>query len=161
MKRNSLAHELGRLLLAHQQTVTAAESCTGGLICAAITAVSGSSDWFERGFVVYANQAKAEMLGVSDVLLQAHGAVSEPVVRAMAAGACTAAHADWAVAVSGIAGPTGGTEEKPVGTIWLAWKGPGVSESECCLFSGDRARVREQTVQRALSRLAELIREQA
>ncbi|SFN71875.1 nicotinamide-nucleotide amidase [Formivibrio citricus] len=157
----TLAQKLGKLLLERKQTVTAAESCTGGLICAAITDISGSSDWFGRGFVAYANQAKIEMLGVSEAMLQVYGAVSEPVARAMATGACRAAKADWAVAVSGIAGPTGGSVEKPVGTIWLAWVGPGVDESELCHFKGGRAEVREQTVQHALARLVELIGGQA
>lgn len=158
MEKAFLAQELGKLLLERGQTVTAAESCSGGLICAAITDVSGSSSWFERGFVVYANQAKTDMLGVPQALLQTHGAVSEQVVLSIARGARDAAHADWAVAVSGVAGPAGGTEEKPVGTVWLAWVGPDVVLSEQCLFKGDRASVRAQTVQRALERLVELIR---
>lgn len=160
MAMEGLAGQLGALLLQRQQTVTAAESCTGGLICGAMTDIAGSSAWFGRGFVAYANQAKTEMLAVPRLLLQTHGAVSEAVVLAMAAGARAAAAADWAVAVSGIAGPGGGSPEKPVGTVWLAWIGPGVQESELCCFSGDRASVRQQTVQRALSRLVELIREQ-
>lgn len=158
MEKAFLAQELGQLLLERGETVTAAESCSGGLICSAITDVPGSSSWFERGFVVYANQAKTDMLGVEPALLQAHGAVSEPVVLSMAHGARDAAHADWAVAVSGIAGPAGGTEEKPAGTVWLAWVGPGVVASEQCIFKGDRASIRTQTVQRALEQLVELIR---
>ncbi len=102
-----------------------AESCTGGLIAAACTEVSGSSDWFERGFVTYSNEAKNECLGVPATLIELHGAVSEPVVRAMASGALRASYAQWAVAVTGIAGPGGAVPGKPVGTVWLAWRGPG------------------------------------
>jgi PncC family amidohydrolase len=111
MAMEGLAGQLGALLLQRQQTVTAAESCTGGLICGAMTDIAGSSAWFGRGFVAYANQAKTEMLAVPPLLLQTHGAVSESVVLAMAAGARAAAAADWAVAVSGIAGPGGGSPE--------------------------------------------------
>lgn len=156
----SWGEQLGMLLLARGQTVSAAESCSGGLICAALTEVSGSSAWFERGFVTYSNAAKIEMLGVPQAMLETFGAVSEPVVRAMAVGARKSAQADWAVAVSGVAGPTGGSDEKPVGTVWLAWVGPGLELSECCHFDGDRAGIRAQTTQHALSRLVEIIREQ-
>ena len=131
-----------------------AESCTGGLIAAACTAVAGSSDWFERGFVTYSNEAKSELLGVDAALLAAHGAVSGEVARAMADGALARSRADLAVAVTGIAGPSGATEGKPVGTVWLAVARRGdATQIERLQFGGDRASIREQTVQHALQRL--------
>ena len=134
------------------QLVTA-ESCTGGLIAAHCTALPGSSDWFERGFVTYSNAAKTELLGVDAALIAAHGAVSEPVVRAMAQGALARSRAQVAVAVTGIAGPGGGSAEKPVGTVWLAWATATRLETACQQFGGDRAAVREATVRVALARL--------
>jgi nicotinamide-nucleotide amidase len=132
-----------------------AESCTGGLIAAACTAVAGSSDWFERGFVTYSNAAKTELLGVDARLIAAHGAVSEPVVRAMAAGALQRAPVQWAVAVTGVAGPGGGSADKPVGTVWLAVAGavPASLESRRLALDGDRTAVRQQTVRQALAML--------
>lgn len=135
-----------------------AESCTGGLIAAACTALAGSSDWFERGFVTYSNQAKTELLGVPEALLHAHGAVSEPVARAMALGALQRAPVQRAVAVTGIAGPGGAVPGKPVGTVWLAWAwcdGAGVPQVDARLLQldGDRAAVRHATVVAALQAL--------
>ena len=132
-----------------------AESCTGGLIAAACTAVAGSSDWFERGFVTYSNAAKSELLGVDAKLIAAHGAVSEPVVRAMAAGALQHAPVQWAVAVTGVAGPAGGSADKPVGTVWLAVAGVAGPSlvSRRLQLDGDRTAVRQQTVQQALAML--------
>jgi nicotinamide-nucleotide amidase len=136
--------------------IATAESCTGGLIAAACTAVAGSSDWFERGFVTYSNEAKAELLGVSAALVQAHGAVSAEVARAMAEGALSRSHAGLVVAVTGIAGPGGATPGKPVGTVWLALARAGQPvQAELLTLAGDRAAVREQTVHRALQRLFE------
>ena len=131
-----------------------AESCTGGLIAAACTAVAGSSDWFERGFVTYSNDAKSEMLGVDTALIEAHGAVSAEVAQAMADGALQHSRADLAVAVTGIAGPSGATPGKPVGTVWLAvaQRGAG-TQVELLQLDGDRAAVRKQTVHHALLRL--------
>ena len=131
-----------------------AESCTGGLIAAACTAVAGSSDWFERGFVTYSNEAKTEMLGVDAALIEAHGAVSAEVAQAMADGALQHSRADLAVAVTGIAGPSGATPGKPVGTVWLAvaQRGAG-TQVELLQLDGDRAAVRQQTVHHALLRL--------
>ncbi len=123
-----------------------AESCTGGLIAAACTDLAGSSRWFERGFVTYSNAAKTELLGVDAALITQHGAVSEPVVRAMAAGAIAHSHAQVAVAVTGVAGPTGGSAEKPVGTVWFGFVLPGKVLSETRRFDGDRAAVRAATV---------------
>jgi len=133
-----------------------AESCTGGMIAAACTAVAGSSDWFERGFVTYSNDAKTESLGVDAQLITTHGAVSEAVARAMAEGALAHSKAQLAVAVTGIAGPGGGSKAKPVGTVWLAIARAGEdAQAELLQLSGDRAAIREQSVQRALQRLIE------
>ncbi|HSO46208.1 MAG TPA: CinA family protein [Rhodoferax sp.] len=134
-----------------------AESCTGGLIAANCTELAGSSTWFERGFVTYSNAAKCELLGVDAALIDRHGAVSEAVVRAMAAGALAHSHAQVAVAVTGVAGPSGGSAEKPVGTVWLAWATPMGVISELKHFNGDRAAVRQATVHHALTRLTELL----
>ena len=124
------------------------------LIAAACTAVAGSSDWFERGFVTYSNDAKTELLGVDAALIVGHGAVSEVVARAMAEGALVHSHANLGVAVTGIAGPGGATQGKPVGTVWLALaQRGGVTRSELLQLGGDRSAVREQTVQHALARL--------
>ena len=141
-------------LRARGAKIATAESCTGGLIAAACTAVAGSSDWFERGFVTYSNAAKTELLGVDAALIAAHGAVSEEVARAMAEGALAHSHANLAVAVTGIAGPGGATQGKPVGTVWLALAQRGAAtRSELLQIGGDRSAVREQTVQHALARL--------
>ncbi|HEY4066512.1 MAG TPA: CinA family protein [Burkholderiaceae bacterium] len=147
---------LAAALRARGLKIAAAESCTGGLIAAACTAVAGSSDWFERGFVTYSNEAKRESLGVPAALIAAHGAVSAEVARAMAEGALAHSHAQLAVAVTGIAGPGGGSPDKPVGTVWLAIARAGApAEAERLQLAGDRAAVREQTVQHALQRLIE------
>ena len=134
--------------------LAAAESCTGGLIAAACTSLAGSSDWFERGFVTYSNAAKTELLGVPAALIAQHGAVSAEVVRAMADGALSRSHAQLAVAVTGVAGPGGGTALKPVGTVWLAVAVAGSpAQAELLQLAGDRAAVRQQTVLRALAAL--------
>ena len=146
-----LAAELGGLLLQRGVKLAAAESCTGGWICQAVTDVAGSSAWFDRGFITYTNEAKQEMLGVPEAVLIEHGAVSEATVRAMAAGALRNSRADCAVAVSGIAGPTGAVPGKPVGTVWFAWA---KRDGECVArreqFDGDRRAVRRQAVAVAL-----------
>lgn len=134
-------------------TVATAESCTGGLIAGAITAIAGSSHVFTHGFVTYANAAKTEMLGVSEALLAAHGAVSESVARAMAEGARHRAGVDYAISTTGIAGPDGGTAEKPVGTVWFGLAGPAGTQAYHRLFQGDRESVREQAVAFALKLL--------
>ncbi|GAA5787110.1 nicotinamide-nucleotide amidohydrolase PncC [Chitiniphilus shinanonensis] len=155
----ALAAELGCLLAARGASVTTAESCTGGLIAGAITDVPGSSAWFERGFVTYANVAKVDMLDVPPAFIQGLGAVSEPVVAAMAQGACERAGAQYAVAVSGVAGPDGGSPDKPVGTVWFAWATPQGIVTERQQFPGDRAAVRAATVRHALARLVALIQD--
>jgi len=148
-----LVEALATALKARAQFMATAESCTGGLIAGACTEVSGSSEWFERGFVTYSNAAKSELLGIPAALIEEHGAVSEPVARAMAAGAVVNAHAHWSVAVTGIAGPTGGSAEKPVGTVWFGWATPMGVFTEHQHFGGDRAAVRQATVAHALAGL--------
>ena len=133
--------------------MSTAESCTGGMIAAHCTDVSGSSAWFDRGFVTYSNAAKTQMLGVPEELICSEGAVSESVARAMALGAFYRSQAEVTVAVTGIAGPTGGSAEKPVGTVWFAWCVSGVVSSEMRQFEGDRAAIRIATVSHALSGL--------
>jgi nicotinamide-nucleotide amidase len=130
-----------------------AESCTGGMIAAACTELAGSSNWFERGFVTYSNEAKTEMLGVEAALIESHGAVSEVVARAMAFGAVRQSQARVSVAVTGIAGPSGGSAQKPVGTVWFGFMVDGLLSSETKRFEGDRAAVRAATVDHAFSGL--------
>lgn len=150
-----LADQLGQALKAAGATLATAESCTGGGIAEAVTRIAGSSAWLERGWVTYSNKAKAVELGVLPEVIRANGAVSEAVVLAMAEGARVRAGVTWAVAVSGVAGPDGGTADKPVGTVWLAWAGPDGVSAEWQLFPGDRAEVRQHTVERALLGLLE------
>lgn len=149
--------QLATLLLQRGYLLATAESCTGGMIAAACTDLAGSSTWFERGYVTYSNAAKAEMLGVDAALIATHGAVSEPVARAMASGALQHARAQVSVAVTGVAGPSGGSDTKPVGTVWFAWGLPGGITSEVMHFAGDRAAVRTATVLHAVSRLNALL----
>jgi len=149
--------ELSTRLLDKGWMLATAESCTGGMIAAACTDLSGSSNWFERGFVTYSNEAKTEMLGVDPALIEAHGAVSEVVARAMAFGAVRHSRAQVSVAVTGVAGPTGGSKEKPVGTVWFGFMVDGVLSSETKRFDGDRAAVRADTVRYAFERLLQLL----
>jgi nicotinamide-nucleotide amidase len=153
----SLCQELAGLLLARGWLLATAESCTGGLIAAACTGLAGSSNWFERGFVTYSNAAKTESLGVDAALIARDGAVSERVARAMAFGAVRHSQAQVGVAVTGIAGPAGGSADKPVGTVWFGFQVHGRLSSEIRRFDGDRAAVREATVRHALARLVELV----
>lgn len=151
---NELSMLTGQRLLQLRATVTTAESCTGGWIAKVLTDVAGSSAWFERAFITYSNEAKQQMVGVAETTLQQWGAVSEQVVKEMAAGALKAAGADFAIAVSGIAGPDGGSAEKPVGTVWFGFATRGgqlVAKRE--VFQGDRDAVRRQTVALALQTL--------
>lgn len=149
----TLVETLASELKSRGLMMATAESCTGGLIAGACTELSGSSDWFERGFVTYSNVAKVELLGVPAELIDTHGAVSEPVARAMAAGAVAHSKAQLAVSVTGVAGPTGGTTEKPVGTVWFGWATPQGVFTEHQRFDGDRAAVRQATVSHALAGL--------
>lgn len=152
-----LAERIGDRLRERSWRLGTAESCTAGLIAAALTDVAGSSDWFSGGVVAYANAVKSGLLGVPDAVLLAHGAVSEPTVRAMAAGARRVLSVDAAVAVSGIAGPGGGSLDKPVGTVWMAWDLGGTARAARFLFPGDRAAVRAATVRACLEELARLL----
>ena len=145
-----LAAQLGQLLLTRHWHISCAESCTGGGIGYAITAISGSSAWFKQGIISYANEAKENVLNVDRHTLVTYGAVSQQTVEAMAQGAAMLANAQVAVAVSGIAGPDGGSVEKPVGTVWFGFFVDGEVTSSCQLFTGDRQSVREQAVDFAL-----------
>lgn len=149
----ALSQRLGRACLARGVSVTAAESCTGGGVASAITAVAGSSAYFETGYVTYSNAAKIRLLGVSPATLDTHGAVSRETVEAMVAGACRDSDAGLGVAISGVAGPGGGSDAKPVGTVWLAWGDATSQRAERFLFDGDRAMVRERAVRVALEGL--------
>ena len=157
MSTAGLCESLAQALLARGWMLATAESCTGGLIAAACTDLSGSSNWFERGFVTYSDAAKSELLGVDPALIAKHGAVSELVARAMAFGAVRHAHVQVSVAVTGVAGPTGGTPRKPVGTVWFGFQVDGRLSSEVQRFDGDRAAIRAATVEHALRRLLELL----
>lgn len=149
-----LSQDVGDWLAARGHVLATAESCTGGWIAEVVTATSGSSSWFDRGWVTYSNEAKQAMLGVRAGTLADFGAVSEAVVREMAEGALTHSGASHAIAVSGVAGPTGGSAEKPVGTVWIAWaQRGGATHAAHHLFAGDREAVRRQTVVHALHAL--------
>ncbi|MEO8154089.1 MAG: CinA family protein [Rhizobacter sp.] len=150
-----LVDAVGTALRARGLKLATAESCTGGLIAAACTSVAGSSDWFERGFVTYSNEAKAEMLGVPATLIAQHGAVSAEVARAMAEGALAHSPADLSVAVTGIAGPSGASPGKPVGTVWLALARRGeAAQASLLQLKGNRGEVRQQTTIHALEAIA-------
>lgn len=150
----ALANRLGNALRSRREWLATAESCTGGWVAQCLTAISGSSNWFDRGFVTYSNGAKADMLGVPETTLERHGAVSEATARAMAQGALANSRADWSVAITGIAGPTGGTADKPVGTVCFAWaRRDGGCEALTAHFTGDREQVRAQSVRHALTGL--------
>lgn len=155
-----LAAKLGRQLLARGARVSTAESCTGGGIAEAITRIPGSSSWFEAGYVTYSNAQKSKQLGVPEPLFASVGAVSREVVEAMVRGAQAQSSARYAVAVSGVAGPDGGSPEKPVGTVWLAWGDGERLFSVRRQFAGDRAEVRRQTVEAALEGLLRLVAEE-
>jgi nicotinamide-nucleotide amidase len=150
-----LCERLALALKSRGWMMATAESCTGGLIAASCTGLSGSSDWFERGFVTYSNAAKTEMLGVPAALIEHQGAVSEAVARAMALGALAHSRAQASVAVTGVAGPTGGSPEKPVGTVCFGWAIQGQAWTERLHFDGDRDAVRAATVEHALRHLLE------
>jgi len=154
----TLADHLGHGLKQAGRSLATAESCTGGWLGAVLTSIPGSSLWYERGFISYSNMAKREMLGVKTEILARNGAVSEPTARAMAEGALAHSHADMTVAITGIAGPGGGTPEKPVGTVCFAWaarKQPTQSRTE--RFNGDREGIRRQAIKTALEGLSTLL----
>lgn len=152
-----LCEQVADLLLKKGWFLATAESCTGGLIAATCTDLAGSSTWFERGFVSYSNAAKTELLGVDSELIATEGAVSEPVVSAMARGALAHSSAQVAIAVTGVAGPSGGSAAKPVGTVWFGWATPAGVVTEMLRFEGNRRAVREATVHHALKRLLSLL----
>ena len=153
-----LATQVGGALKAHGLKLATAESCTGGGVAYAVTDVAGSSAWFERGFIAYSNQAKQQMLGVSEAALNQHGAVSEAIVREMVAGALQHSTAQVALAVSGIAGPEGGSPDKPVGTVWFAWGiKHGATHARRHQINGNRAEVRAQSVHIALQGVLDLL----
>lgn len=154
----ALTADLAEILQKKGWLMATAESCTGGMLSAACTDLAGSSNWFERGFVSYSNEAKTELLGVDAALIGRHGAVSEEVARAMAQGAVAHSRAQVAVAVTGVAGPTGGSADKPVGTVWFGWATPAAGiVTQMQRFDGDRAAVRQASVRHALQRLLELL----
>ncbi len=148
---------LAELLISKHWRLVTAESCTGGMISAACTDLAGSSAWFERGFVTYSNDAKMELLGVEERLLRRAGAVCQGVAKAMALGAVAQSHAEVAVAVTGVAGPSGGSPAKPVGTVWFGFALPGKVLTEKVHFDGDRAAVRSATLHHAINRLIALL----
>ena len=159
MEPESLARSVGHELKRHGLMLATAESCTGGWVAQAVTSVSGSSEWFERGFVTYTNMSKREMLGVKTTILSRYGAVSEQTARAMAEGALAHSHAQVAIAITGIAGPTGGTPEKPVGTVCFAWAGKKRDTATARHhFNGDRESIRRQAVSTALQGLLDFLR---
>ena len=156
-----LVEQLARLLIQNNKKLTVAESCTGGWVAKVLTDLAGSSDWFERGFVTYSNQAKNEMLGVVELTLKNKGAVSQETVTEMALGALKNSHADFSLSISGIAGPGGGSAEKPLGLVWFGWAVKenntfNILASEKQVFAGDRESVRRQAVEYVLTRLIKL-----
>jgi nicotinamide-nucleotide amidase len=170
MSTHNLTEQLAEVLLQHGWMLTTAESCTGGQIAARCTDLSGSSNWFERGFVTYSNDAKHELLGVDSALIAEHGAVSQAVAQAMALGALRHSRAQVSIAVTGVAGPTGGSADKPVGTVWFGWATPSDAgptlgaetawvKTEQMHFDGDRAAVREAATQHALKTLLDLLQQ--
>jgi nicotinamide-nucleotide amidase len=155
---NQMAFQhLAERLTQRKWMLATAESCTGGLIASRCTDLAGSSAWFDRGFVTYSNLSKVQMLGVADDMIAQHGAVSEPVAKAMALGAVYRSTAAVSVAVTGVAGPNGGSPEKPVGTVWLSWCIDGCVHAELMQFSGDRAQIREATTSHAIEGLLKRI----
>lgn len=158
-----IVEQLAELLIKINKQMTVAESCTGGWVAKVLTDLAGSSAWFERGFVTYSNRAKHEMLGVSESILKKYGAVSQETVSEMALGALQSSHADFSLSISGIAGPSGGTDEKPVGLVWFAWAqktetSENILSSEQKIFDGDRDAVRQQAVAFALTEFVNLLK---
>lgn len=150
--------ELGECLTVEENFLATAESCTGGLLASTLTDTPGSSEWFAGSVVAYSNDVKAKVLGVPEEILAQHGAVSEPVVLAMAEGVLKALGAQVSVAISGIAGPGGGTADKPVGTVWMAWAWPSGSRAKLFNFAGTRQEVKEQSVMAAINGLLGVVR---
>ena len=158
MNSTDLTTTLAAILLSRNWTVSLAESCTGGLVSATLTELAGSSEWFERGYITYSNEAKTECLDVPARIIESHGAVSEPVAKAMAEGARINSGSDVAISITGIAGPSGGTAEKPVGTVCFGWATENQTLSKTIHFDGDRQAVRQQATEFALTELIALLR---
>ena len=159
MQFETLVSEVGQALIDHEAMIVTAESCTGGMIAEALTSIGGSTAWFDRSYITYSYESKKEMLGVKDNTIQKKGAISQECVEEMAIGALQESHAIISVACSGIAGPTGGSRNKPVGTVWIAWamQGHGEMVTEQFLFKGDRQSIREQTTEAALLGVKKLL----
>ncbi len=158
MPITDLTKTLAQILLSRNWTVSLAESCTGGLVCATLTELAGSSEWFERGYITYSNEAKTECLGVPGQLIDSHGAVSEPVAKAMVQGARVNSGSDVAISITGIAGPSGGSAEKPVGTVCFGWATEHQTLTKTIYFDGDRQTIRQQATEYALTELISLLR---
>ena len=158
MNSTDLTKTLAAILLSRNWMVSLAESCTGGLVSATLTELAGSSEWFERGYITYSNEAKTECLEVPARLIESHGAVSEPVAKAMAEGARINSGSDVAISITGIAGPSGGTAEKPVGTVCFGWATENQTLTKTMHFDGDRQAVRQQATEFALTELIALLR---
>lgn len=159
MSREALVAKVGEALKNHNAMIVTAESCTGGLTAEALTSISGSTAWFDRAYITYSYESKREMLGVKDLTIQKKGAVSQECVEEMAIGGLQNSHAKICVACSGIAGPGGGTPDKPVGTVWISWAMQGHEEivSKCYLFKGDRDAIRAQTTDVSLQGVLEIL----
>lgn len=158
-KRTALINKIAKQAIAADYQLATAESCTGGGVAKALTEIAGSSAWFTCGLITYSNTAKQNLLGVTKTTLENHGAVSEAVVKAMVKGACLKGNANLAVAISGVAGPAGGSPEKPVGTVWLAWGTSENQRAQVFNFSGDRRQVREASIDKALEGLLDWLEE--
>ena len=151
--------QIANILVDKKWTMATAESCTGGLVSATLTDFSGSSAWFSGAIVAYSNEVKMSLLKVPEATIKEHGAVSEQTVRAMAEGVCKAIGTDIGLSISGVAGPTGGSPEKPVGTVWMGWHVNGATYSKKFLFSGDRMSVKQQSLQKILEQLLEILKQ--
>ena len=158
MNTTDLTKTLAEILLFRNWTVSLAESCTGGLVSATLTELAGSSEWFERGYITYSNEAKMDSLNVPAQLIESHGAVSEQVAKAMAEGARINSGSDVAISITGIAGPSGGSAEKPVGTVCFGWATENQTLTKTMCFDGDRQMVRQQATEFALTELIALLR---
>jgi nicotinamide-nucleotide amidase len=158
MHSSDLTKTLAQILLSRNWKVSLAESCTGGLVCATLTELAGSSEWFERGYITYSNEAKAECLDVPPQLIELHGAVSEQVAKAMAEGARINSGSNVAISITGVAGPSGGSAEKPVGTVCFGWATENQTLTKTMHFDGDRQMIRQQAAQFALTELIALLR---
>jgi len=158
MNANDLTKTLAQILLSRNWTVSLAESCTGGLVCATLTELAGSSEWFERGYITYSNEAKTECLDVPVDLIESHGAVSEQVAKAMAEGARINSGSNVAISITGVAGPSGGSAEKPVGTVCFGWATENQTLTKTIRFEGDRKTIRQNASEFALAELVALLR---